>query len=85
MSKFHIFNYFKTYLNYVMNLMTIGAGCFGVLRQFLIKSVTNVTSGYSGGTHPNPNYEIICTGRSGHAEVIQFEFDEEIVSYEELL
>ena len=87
MSKFHIFNYFKTYLNYVMNLMTIGAGCFWCVEAIFnqIAGVTNVTSGYSGGTHPNPNYEIICTGRSGHAEVIQFEFDEKIISYEELL
>ncbi len=87
MSKFHIFNYFKTYLNYVMNLMTIGAGCFWCVEAIFnqIAGVTNVTSGYSGGTHPNPNYEIICKGRSGHAEAIQFEFDEKIVSYEELL
>ena len=52
MSKFHIFNYFKTYLNYVMNLMTIGAGCFWCVEAIFnqIAGVTNVTSGYSGGS-----------------------------------
>ena len=67
--------------------MTIGAGCFWCVEAIFnqITGVSDVTSGYSGGGHPNPNYEVICTGNSGHAEVIQFNFDPKIVSYEDLL
>ena len=87
MPKFHIFYYFKIYLNYKMNLMTIGAGCFWCVEAIFnqIAGVSSVISGYSGGELPNPNYEMICTGKSGYAEVIQIEFDSNIVSYEELL
>jgi len=67
--------------------MTIGAGCFWCVEAIFnqIAGVSDVTSGYSGGEHPNPNYEVICTGNSGHAEVIQFNFDPNIVLYEDLL
>ena len=70
-----------------MNLITIGAGCFWCVEAIFnqIAGVSDITSGYSGGEHPNPNYEVICTGNSGHAEVIQFNFDPNIVSYEDLL
>ena len=70
-----------------MSLMTIGAGCFWCVEAIFnqIAGVSSVTSGYSGGDLPNPNYEMICTGKSGYAEVIQVEFDSNIVSYEELL
>ena len=70
-----------------MNLMTIGAGCFWCVEAIFnqVTGVSDVVSGYSGGEHPSPNYEIICTGKSGHAEVVQIQFDAKIITYEELL
>jgi len=64
-----------------------GGGCFwcldAVFRQ--VKGVKNVIVGYAGGKRPNPTYEQVCTGVSGHAEVVEIEYDEKIVSYDELL
>ena len=53
-----------------MDLMTIGAGCFWCVEAIFIQvnGVSDIVSGYSGGHHSAPNYEIICTGKSGHAE-----------------
>ena len=70
-----------------MAVATFGAGCFwGVELTFQkTKGVTSTSVGYSGGTTHNPTYEEVCTGRSGHAEVVQVEFAPSIVSYEELL
>jgi peptide-methionine (S)-S-oxide reductase len=70
-----------------MAVATFGAGCFwGVELTFQkTKGVTSTSVGYTGGTTKNPTYEDVCTGRSGHAEVVQVEFDPAIVSYEELL
>ena len=70
-----------------MAVATFGACCFwGVELTFQkTKGVTSTSVGYSGGTTHNPTYEEVCTGRSGHAEVVQVEFDPSIVSYEELL
>jgi peptide-methionine (S)-S-oxide reductase len=64
-----------------------GGGCFWCLdAQFrLIPGVEKVTSGYAGGKTPNPTYEQVCSDQTGHAEVIQVEFDPNKVSYEELL
>jgi peptide-methionine (S)-S-oxide reductase len=64
-----------------------GGGCFWCLdAQFrLIPGVGKVTSGYAGGKTPNPTYEQVCTDQTGHAEVIQVEFDPAKVSYQELL
>jgi peptide-methionine (S)-S-oxide reductase len=66
---------------------TFGGGCFwcseAVFQQ--IKGVRSVVSGYSGGLTKNPSYQEVCTGQTGHAEVIQITFDPQEVSYPELL
>lgn len=66
---------------------TFGSGCFwcteAVFRQMM--GVTAVESGYSGGRVPNPTYEQVCAGSTGHAEVVQVTFDPALVSYPELL
>lgn len=66
---------------------TFGAGCFWCVEAMFqdIKGVTSVVSGYSGGHVKNPSYKEVCTGRTGHAEVIQVTYDPDIVSYETLL
>jgi peptide-methionine (S)-S-oxide reductase len=68
-------------------LATLGGGCFWCTEAVIerLPGVKKVTSGYSGGTVPNPSYEDVCTGETGHAEVIQVEFDPAVVSYEKLL
>ncbi|MBC7745105.1 MAG: peptide-methionine (S)-S-oxide reductase MsrA [Flavobacterium sp.] len=64
-----------------------GGGCFWCTEAVFqnLKGVIKVISGYMGGLKPNPSYEDVCKGNSGHAEVIQIEYDEDVISYEELL
>jgi peptide-methionine (S)-S-oxide reductase len=64
-----------------------GAGCFwGVEAAFRnVKGVTNATVGYLGGTLANPTYRDVCTGGTGHAEVVEVEYDPAQVSFEDLL
>lgn len=66
---------------------TFGAGCFwGVEERFRkLKGVKSTTVGYSGGDFPNPTYKDVCSGETGHAEVVQIEFNPSIITYEELL
>ncbi|SDX22951.1 peptide-methionine (S)-S-oxide reductase [Marininema mesophilum] len=66
---------------------TFGAGCFwGVEELFRrIEGVTATAVGYMGGKKENPTYQEVCTDKTGHAEVVDIEFEPSIVSYEELL
>jgi peptide-methionine (S)-S-oxide reductase len=66
---------------------TFGGGCFWCMEAVFerIDGVKSVTSGYAGGTMPDPSYRQVCNEDTGHAEVIQIEFDPAKVSYEKLL
>ena len=66
---------------------TLAGGCFWCLEAVFerLKGVRQVVSGYTGGRHPNPSYEAVCTGATGHAEAVQITFDPEEISYRELL
>ena len=70
-----------------MALATLAGGCFWCLEAVFqqLKGVSKVTSGYAGGKRPNPSYEQVCTGTTGHAEVVQVEFDPAVISYRDLL
>ena len=70
-----------------MKKAMFGAGCFwGVEYNFSkLDGVSEVLSGYSGGKTPEPTYEQVCTNSTEHAEVVLIEFDESVISYEELL
>jgi len=66
---------------------TLGAGCFWCVEAVLeqLEGVHEVTSGYMGGAGPSPTYKEVCSGKSGHAEVVQLRFEPSIVSYDDLL
>jgi peptide-methionine (S)-S-oxide reductase len=70
-----------------MKKATFGAGCFwGVEETFRhVDGVTDAAVGYAGGTLENPTYQDVCTGRTGHAEVVEVQYDPAKVSYERLL
>ena len=65
----------------------LGGGCFWCLEAIFqeLIGVEKVVSGYSGGSVENPSYEQVCTGETGHAEVVKISFDSEVISYKELL
>jgi peptide-methionine (S)-S-oxide reductase len=66
---------------------TLAGGCFWCLEAVFdeVKGVTSVESGYAGGHVENPSYKAVCTGMTGHAEVVRVTFDDEVVSYRDLL
>ena len=66
---------------------TLGGGCFWCLEAVYqeVDGVTSVVSGYAGGDVPNPSYRQVCSGTTGHAEVVQLTYDPEVVSYRALL
>jgi peptide-methionine (S)-S-oxide reductase len=68
-------------------LATLGGGCFWCTEAVFseLKGVEKVVSGYSGGNVPNPTYEQVCSGRTGHAEVAQITFDPKVISYQDVL
>jgi peptide-methionine (S)-S-oxide reductase len=66
---------------------TLAGGCFWCLEAVFddVKGVHSVESGYAGGQVENPSYQAVCTGMTGHAEVVQIQFNPEIISYHDLL
>ncbi|HEY0969999.1 MAG TPA: peptide-methionine (S)-S-oxide reductase MsrA [Gemmatimonadales bacterium] len=66
---------------------TLGGGCFWCTEAVMndVRGVERVTSGYAGGHLPDPSYEQVCTGTTGHAEVVRVTFDPSVVSYRDLL
>ena len=70
-----------------LEVATLAGGCFWCLEAVYddLKGVVDVVSGYSGGQVKDPSYEAVCTGKTGHAEVVQIIFDPGVISYHELL
>jgi len=68
-------------------IATLAGGCFWCLEAVFdeVKGVQSVESGYAGGHVENPSYKEVCTGRTGHAEVVRVTFDDDVVSYRDLL
>ncbi len=66
---------------------TLAGGCFWCLEAVYddLMGVEKVVSGYAGGAKPSPSYEQVCTGKTGHAEVVQITFDNEVASFRQLL
>jgi peptide-methionine (S)-S-oxide reductase len=66
---------------------TLGGGCFWCLEAVYqqIEGVEKVVSGYAGGNTEDPTYEEVCSGTTGHAEVVQIHFDPQVIGYEEIL
>jgi peptide-methionine (S)-S-oxide reductase len=66
---------------------TLAGGCFWCLEAVFerLNGVQKVVSGYTGGKHPNPSYEAVCTGVTGHAEAVRVTFDSQVLSYRDLL
>lgn len=66
---------------------TLAGGCFWCIEAVMeqLQGVNSVESGYIGGDVPNPSYQLVCTGTTGHAEAVQVTFDPDTISYRELL
>ncbi|HMB25513.1 MAG: peptide-methionine (S)-S-oxide reductase MsrA [Chloroflexota bacterium] len=74
-------------MNTNLQTATLAGGCFWCLEAVYdeLKGVHSVESGYSGGQVDNPSYHEVCTGTTGHAEVVQVRFDPNVISYRDLL
>ena len=74
-------------INQNIEQATFGAGCFWCVEAVFerLKGVVDVRAGYAGGNTENPTYEDICRGKTGHAEVIQIDYDSSLISFEKLL
>jgi len=70
-----------------MTKALIGAGCFWGIEEYYrkLKGVIVTKVGYSGGNTAKPTYEEVCSGKTGHAEVVQIKFDEETISFQQIL
>lgn len=70
-----------------LEIVTLAGGCFWCLEAVFnrLKGVDKVISGYMGGHMPNPDYKSVCTGSTGHAEVVQIQFDPAVISFDNLL
>jgi peptide-methionine (S)-S-oxide reductase len=68
-------------------LATLGGGCFWCVEAVFerVPGIRTVVSGYAGGHTPNPSYKAVCDGSTGHAEVVQIQFDPAVISYSEIL
>ena len=68
-------------------ITTLGGGCFWCLEAVYdqLKGIEDVVSGYAGGRVSHPSYELVCTGTTGHAEVVQVTFDPDVVSFRDIL
>lgn len=77
----------KTVFSRQREVATLGGGCFWCMEAVFseLKWVEKVESGYSGGTTAHPTYEQVSTGTTGHAEVVQINFDPKVISFEEIL
>ncbi len=66
---------------------TFGAGCFWHIEEEFkkLQGVTSTSVGFMGGDFKNPSYKDVCTGKTGHAEVVHLEYDSKVISYEKLL
>jgi len=66
---------------------TLGGGCFWCVEAVFVelKGIERVVSGYAGGAGENPSYSAVCSGTTGHAEVVQIAFDPQVISYKEIL
>src|SRR6266566_4348336 len=73
--------------NHNTEIAVLGGGCFWCLEAVYneLRGVERVISGYAGGSAPNPTYEQVCSGRTGHAEVVQVAFDPSVISLREIL
>ena len=71
----------------MQQIATLGGGCFWCLEAPYreTQGVESAVSGYMGGARPNPTYEAVCSGTTGHVEVVQVTFDSDVISYREIL